>query len=191
MTDELCSVRAVLHSFNVLGWVPQSQSRPAQFQRTAEGEDKRGKCRIRKENCFGNSLFRICFIAFTFLRSGRKPNCTKCYLTLVVADRSSEDLPKYNLEIWRKPFQQEDIVFSKVKRSEHEFALASVGIKNLLLRGTQLKVGDIHQSFPQFLLLQNTKFIYGCAVYTGRDTKMSQVNKWLWGASIEDSCLFV
>ena len=33
-------------------------------------------------------------------------------------------------------------------------------------------------------LLQNTKFIFGCAVYTGRDTKMSQVNtindKQLW-----------
>ena len=104
---------------------------------------------------------------------------------------------------------------TKVKRSDQEFGqLASLGIKNLLLRGTQLKVmqnmsfvcrlysskfgfdyKEIHLSFilnemkfvsksilvqnvsPSYcFLLQNTKFIFGCAVYTGRDTKMSQVN---------------
>ena len=104
---------------------------------------------------------------------------------------------------------------AKVKRSDQEFGqLASLGIKNLLLRGTQLKVMQnklfvCRLNSPKFgfdftgrhlsfilnqmefvsksifvqnvsttdcFLLQNTKFIFGCAVYTGRDTKMSQVN---------------
>ena len=110
-----------------------------------------------------------------------------------------------------------------MKRSDQEFGqLASLGIKNLLLRGTQLKVvqnelfvcrlnspkfgfdfKEKHLSFilnqmefvslsilvqnvspTDCFLLQNTKFIFGCAVYTGRDTKMSQVktinDKQLW-----------
>lgn len=106
-----------------------------------------------------------------------------------------------------------------MKRSDQEFGqLASLGIKNLLLRGTQLKVFFVcrlnspkfgfdftgrHLSFilnqmefvslsilvqnvspTDCFLLQNTKFIFGCAVYTGRDTKMSQVNtindKQIW-----------
>ena len=37
--------------------------------------------------------------------------------------------------------------------------IASLGLENVAFRGTQLK---------------NTEFVYGCAVYTGLDTKMSQ-----------------
>ncbi len=37
--------------------------------------------------------------------------------------------------------------------------LASLGLDNVAFRGTQLK---------------NTEFVYGCAIYTGPDTKMSQ-----------------
>ena len=49
----------------------------------------------------------------------------------------------------------------KVKR-DYGVELSSLGLKNIAMRGTQLK---------------NTEFIFGCAVYTGRDTKMSQNSK--------------
>ena len=37
--------------------------------------------------------------------------------------------------------------------------MVSLGLENMAFRGTQLK---------------NTEFVYGCAIYTGADTKMSQ-----------------
>ena len=40
--------------------------------------------------------------------------------------------------------------------------ISSLGLENVAFRGTQLR---------------NTEFVYGCAVYTGPDTKMSQNSK--------------
>ena len=50
----------------------------------------------------------------------------------------------------------------KVTEADGRVAVYSLGPDNIVWRGTRLK---------------NTDFVYGCAVYTGRDTKMSQNSK--------------
>jgi len=50
----------------------------------------------------------------------------------------------------------------KVTDSENRVSVYPLGPENIVWRGTRLK---------------NTDFVFGCAVYTGRDTKMSQNSK--------------
>ena len=50
----------------------------------------------------------------------------------------------------------------KVFNSDGYAETVSIGLKNMAFRGSKLK---------------NTEFVYGCAVYTGQDTKMSQNSK--------------
>ena len=52
----------------------------------------------------------------------------------------------------------------KIKTNEGIAAVetASLGLENVAFRGTKL---------------ENTEFVYGCAIYTGADTKMSQNSK--------------
>ncbi|CAG5135254.1 unnamed protein product, partial [Candidula unifasciata] len=73
-----------------------------------------------------------------------------------------EELGKLRARITCKPHVADLYTFQGVMEVEGEPNSKSLGPENLLLRGARLK---------------NTEFIFGCAVFTGKDTKMALNSK--------------
>merc|ERR1719312_2026375 len=107
----------------------------------------KGKCYVMTANLDGE----------TNLKALTAPKDTKKFMTASLIDSIAAQIECQN------PNPDLHNFHGRIKvKTEFGLELSSLSLKNIALRGTQLK---------------NTEFIFGCAVYTGRDTKMSQNSK--------------
>jgi len=107
---------------------------------------KNGKCFVMTANLDGETNLKPLF-ASRETRNSDSPEMLTNLAAQVECEQPNPDLHNFNGRI-------------KVRAGDGSLVPGSLSLENVGLRGTQLR---------------NTDHVYGCAVYTGRDTKMSRV----------------
>ena len=100
------------------------------------------------QQCYHCLFFQV-FSAPAATRQLRQPHELQNLQAVIECENPNPDLGRYVGRI-------------KVKEPDGRVSVYPLGPENIVWRGTRLK---------------NTDFVFGCAVYTGRDTKMSQNSK--------------